>query len=287
MKIDLHLHSYYSDGSLSPANLLQKCKDCGLEIIALTDHESSGGIPEAQEAGKALGIRVLPGMEFTTVFRGREHHILGYFMDFNNPRLAEFLRVWKETKAVQIQAIIKNLQGFGFKIFFEEVMAQVRGSLDRYHIASALFPNSDKSAEEREKRKDFFRKFLFEKSAGGEGLAFIERERPDIQSVLDTIHHAGGIAFWAHPFFKMHDNSLVQELALVFHGFGLDGLETFYSFHDQNMASLLHKIAQDNSMHESCGSDFHRDDSLSHDSVRQIANFQDFGIKINLAWIER
>jgi len=284
LKIDLHLHSHYSDGGLSPENLLQKCKDCGLETVSLTDHESAGGILGAEEAGKTLGIRVIPGMEFAAAFQGKEHHILGYFMDFGNSKLAEFLNTWKETKITQIKAIIKNLEGFGFKISFEEVSAQVRGSLDRYHIALAMFPNADKSAEELQKRKDFFKKFLFEKSVGGEALAFAEREKPDLQSVIGVIHGARGLAFWAHPFYKIKNMAAIQDLALVFRKMGLDGVETLYSHHSQERSLLLHKITQDNLMYESCGSDFHRDNGLT--PVRQIASFQTFGIEPNLSWID-
>lgn len=277
MKLDLHMHSHYSDGRLPPADLLQKCKEKGLEVISLTDHENVGGIPEAKQAGEKLGVRVIPGIEFAVGFQEREHHILGYFINYDSLKLKEFLNIWRKSKITQIKKIVENLQRFGFKVSFEEVMAGVRGSPDRYHIALALFPNFEKSVEEKEKQKAFFKKLLLEKSVGGEGLAFVDREKPDVQSVINLIHDSGGMAFWAHPFWKVKEASVIKELASTFRKMGLDGVETLYSHHSQEQVLSLHQIAQSLSMYESAGSDFHREDG----SARQIGNFQAFGIEIN------
>lgn len=280
MKFDLHMHSWYSDGSFTPAQVVQKCKEKGLEVISLTDHENVGGIREAENAGGELGIKVISGIEFSVGFQREEHHILGYFVDCHSAKLAEFLKAWRESKVAQIKKIIENLRQFGFEVSFEGVIARSHGSLNRYHIALAMFPDFEKSAEETEKQKAFFKKFLLEKSVGGEGLAFAEREKPDIQSVIDVIHHAGGMAFWAHPFWKIKDMSVIQKLAPIFRKIGLDGIEALYSHHSREQALALHEIANNFSMHESAGSDFHREDG----SIRQIANFQTFGIEINFPW---
>lgn len=277
MKCDLHLHSHYSDGSFSPAEVLQKCQDRRLEVVSLTDHENIGGIQEAKETGDKLGIRVIPGIEFSSDFQGSEHHILGYFIDFYNQKLKEFLETWKESKITQIKEIIGNLQKFGFDVSLDKVINSAKGSLDRYHIVKALFPDHEKSTEDKEKHRVFFKKFLVEKSMGGGGLAFVEREKPDVQSVINVIHDTGGMAFWAHPFWKIKDESIIRGLAAILDRIGIDGVEVLYPHHIKEQAIILHKIAQDFSMYESAGSDFHRDDG----SVRQLANFQDFGIKID------
>ncbi|HEY9584246.1 MAG TPA: PHP domain-containing protein [Candidatus Paceibacterota bacterium] len=282
MKSDLHLHSNYSDGSFSPTEVMQRCKDCGVEVVSLTDHENVGGITEAEEAGDKLGIRVIPGIELSSDFQGGEHHILGYFIDPNDQKLKEFLETWKASKIAQIKEIIGNLQKFGFEVSSEKVINSAKGSLDRYHIVKAIFPDHEKSAEAKEEQSRFFRKFLMEKFHGGEGLAFVEREKPDIQSVINVIHDVGGMAFWAHPFWKIRDESVIRGLAKIFDKVGIDGIEVLYPYHNKEQADLLHKIARDFSLYESAGSDFHRKD----DSVRQIAGFQDFGIEINFPFYE-
>lgn len=282
MKIDLHMHSHYSDGKLSPAELLQKCKDCGLEVISLTDHENVAGIAEAKKVGDKLGISVIPGIEFASEFQGGEHHILGYFINPSSQKLEEFLNKWRQSKIDQIKEMIKNLQGFGFDVTFEQVVSIAKGSLDRYHIAMAIIPDREKTSEGKEEHRAFFKKYLSEKFMGGEGLAFVERKKPDIRSVINVIHSAGGIAFWAHPFWRIKEESVIRELVLTFHGMGLDGIEIIYPYHTKEQTMFLHKITQDLSIYQSAGSDFHRKD----DSVRQLAGFQGFGIKINFP-IER
>ena len=282
MKSDLHLHSNYSDGSFSPTEVMQRCKDCGVEVVSLTDHENVGGITEAEEARDKLGIRVIPGIELSSDFQGGEHHILGYFIDPNDQKLKEFLETWKASKIAQIKEIIGNLQKFGFEVSSEKVINSAKGSLDRYHIVKAIFPDHEKSTEAKEEQSRFFRKFLMEKFHGGEGLAFVEREKPDIQSVINVIHDVGGMAFWAHPFWKIRDESVIRGLAKIFDKVGIDGIEVLYPYHNKEQADLLHKIARDFSLYESAGSDFHRKD----DSVRQIAGFHDFGIEINFPFYE-
>ena len=123
MKFDLHLHSHYSDGSFSPAEVIQKCKARGVEIVSLTDHENTGGILEAKEVGDKLGIRVIPGIELASDFQGGEHHILGYFIDPDDQKLKEFLKRWKESKVIQIKEIIGNLQKFGFDVSLDKVIS--------------------------------------------------------------------------------------------------------------------------------------------------------------------
>ncbi|MBI2626270.1 MAG: PHP domain-containing protein [Candidatus Nealsonbacteria bacterium] len=270
------MHSYYSDGSLSPSVLVQKCKDKGLEIISLTDHENTGGIPEAQEAGSKSGIKVIPGIEFSVDYQGDEHHILGHFIDYRSQQLWDFLEAWKKTKIEQVEKIINNLKRFGFEVSLEDVLAKTKGSLDRIHISSVMFPDWEKIPELAEKQKIFFRKYLLEPPTG-QGMAYAAREKPDIRPVIDLIHKTGGIACWAHPFWKNKDVKKTGELAAIFKSFGLDCIEVIYPFHDQGQTVALHKIAQNLSMYESAGSDFHREDLSS----RQIASFQTFGIEIN------
>lgn len=285
MKFDLHLHSYFSDGRYSPKMVVEECKKLGLEVISLTDHENVGGVPEAVKAGEGLGIKIIPGIELAAGYQGKEYHILGYFIDYQNPKLKEFLDKWRETKIVQIKKIVRKLQEFGFKISFEEVMAQVKGAIDRPHVSQVIFQNSEENLpvlkrylkpQEAAERNIFFRKFLLEKPPG-EGLAYAKRKLPEIREVIFLIQELGGLAFLAHPLWKNKNISKAREKTLIFQKFGLDGLEMGYPFHTKEQTLVLHQIAQDFSMYESAGSDFHGEGNI----VRQIGNFQTFGIKIN------
>ncbi len=87
MKFDLHLHSYFSDGRYSPKIVVEECKKLGLEVMSLTDHENVDGVPEAMRAGEELGIKVIPGIELAACYHGEEYHMLGYFIDYQNPKL--------------------------------------------------------------------------------------------------------------------------------------------------------------------------------------------------------
>jgi len=291
MKFDLHLHSYFSDGKCSPEEVVQECKKLGIEVMSLTDHENVSGIPEATETGKRLGMEVIPGIEFATSYGGKEYHILGYYIDYQDQKLKVFLEKWRETKITQIKKIIKKLQRFGFKISFEQVMAQVWGSIDQPHISRALFQDVERNLpilkkylkpKEVNSQRAFFGKFLLERPFG-EGLAYAKRKLPGIREVVSLVRDSGGMTFWAHPFWKIKDAARIKKDALAFQKFGLDGIEVGYPFHSEEQALVLHLIAEELSLFESGGSDFHGD---GH-NIRRISNFQTFGLKLNLPLKER
>lgn len=280
MKFDLHLHSWFSDGRFSPSELARECYGAGLETIALTDHENTGGIYEAVDIGKTLGIKVIPGIEFSTEYRGEEHHILGYFIDHKNLKLKEFLISGGETKLIQIKAIVENLGQLGFRVTIEDVLAQVKGSLERVHISSAIFQRPENlellASQGVTERKGFFKKYLLEKPHG-EGLAFVERKRLKIEEVIGLIHQISGLVFWAHPFFKIKDKLVIEQRALEFNRLGLDGIEAGYSLHAQEQTIFLRQIAGKLSLYESGGSDAHGDGHKD----RKIGNFQAHGAELN------
>lgn len=277
MRFDFHLHSYYSDGLLSPAELTQKCQEAKLDIIALTDHENTNGFREALEAGNKFGIKVIPGIEFSVDYEEKEQHLLGLFIDHASPELKEFTRKGAESKRRQIAAIIEKLQKIGFAIEFEEVLKRVKGSLNRSHIGYAVLEKKENSEILAHfgvnNMSDFFEIFLKKK-------AYVERKRPSVKEVIELIKRLKGRAIWAHPCWKQ-DIEEIRQMAPIFQKFGLDGLEVCYNtkFMDKERALALHAIAMKFSLLETGGSDFH---SFSMDKFNKLADFETFGLDLNL-----
>ena len=283
MKFDLHLHSCYSDGTLPPAEVVNECHKAGLKIIAITDHDNVSGIPGATEAGADSGIEVIPGIELAVTFMDKERHILGYFIDWQNPDLEGFLKQWEERRVDRAKIIIEKLVRLGFDITLDKTIAQTKGSLDRSHICWAVFDNK-KNAEALKRwgiteKDDFFRKFLLDKP-WGEGLAYAPLENPPAKLAIELIQDLGGMAFLAHPFWKT-SNGLkeVEAIADNLRMLGLDGIESFYFIYNKEQTIALHDLAQRLSLLESGGSDFH---GTHTKKSGRIGDFQLFGLEPRL-----
>ncbi len=282
---DFHLHSCFSDGRLSPTDLIRECQKAGVKTVALTDHEHIGGVSEAIAEGKQIGIRVIPGIEFSTDYDGIEHHVLGLGIDWQSPKLQDFLAPWAETKKEQIIAMIESMSGEGFVLSLDDVLNQGKGALNRAHIAYAVLARREenKAALERFEIKgskdlssDIFKMFLKEGA-----FSYRDRNRPMIEEVINQIQWLDGVAIWAHPTWKDSLDEIREKAALFKKQFGLDGIEVGYSLDYQTgeQALALHRIAQDLSLVESAGSDFH---SFKMPFLNKIANFEIFGLKLNL-----
>ena len=196
---DLHLHSYFSDGRLSPEDLIRECKREGMKVVALTDHECIKGIPWAMSEGKRLRVKVIPGIEFSADLDGGEQHFLGLSIDYKAVELAEFIHDWEITKKQQIVQMVDGLRGLGFKINLNEVMIQSCGALNRAHIAYAVLGRPENVAVLEKSgvktSSDFFLKFLKESSP-----VYVKRKMPQALEVVKLIKLLGGKAVWAHPF---------------------------------------------------------------------------------------
>ena len=284
VKLDMHLHSWYSDGRLKPEDLVLKCQEAGLELMALTDHDNTAGIPEALEAGRRLGVRVIPGVEFAVNDGdGTEHHILGYCFDWQSQALKDFFESWRAIKAAHLEAMVGKLQGMGFQITLGQVMAQARGTFNRSHIGYAVFAQPENLVLLRErfaitKVHEFFKTFLKEDSPHS---VYVPKARPGIANVLELVGRLGGISVWTHPFWQNQSATDVALKAITFKRFGLAGLEVLYSrsFHGEDRALVLHRLAQNLNLYETAGSDFH---SFDMDIYNKIGDFDTFGIELNL-----
>ena len=246
--IDLHAHTTASDGTMSPNDLVILAKKHGIEAIAITDHDTVEGIPEALAAGEREGIEVIPGLELSVEHNPGSMHILGLFIDHENEQLNESLGEIQGSRATRNPKIIEKLNEFGLNVSMEEVeKISGGGQLGRPHIAAALIKNGYVRTVQ-----EAFDKYL-KKGAS----AYFERHRLTREETVDMIHGAGGLVIIAHPgtlgVNGQQLDSLLQELKDV----GFDGIEVFYNNHSQVEEDRLMQAADKFGFLISGGTDFH------------------------------
>jgi len=247
-RIDLHTHSHYSDGSLSPRQLVELAKKRKLRAIALTDHDTVAGVAEALAGGKELGVEVVPGVEMSAQYPPGTMHILGYYLRASHPELLEALTKLQRARAARNPKIIRCLQDLGMEITTAEVLGLSSGQVGRPHIAKALVNKGYVSSID-----EAFSRYL-KKGA----VAYVEKFRFPPKEAIAMIRRAGGIAVLAHPFtlgIEKPDElwQLVRELAEM----GLEGIEVFYPDHTEEMAVIYEDVARRLGLVCTGGSDFH------------------------------
>jgi len=221
--IDLHTHSIHSDGTFTPQELVAAARERGLDSLGLTDHDTTNGLAEAARAGAQLGVEVVPGVEFSTVYKGEGVHILCYYMDPSHPGLAAELARLQDDRFNRGKRMVARLQELGYAISFERVRQIAQGgNVVRPHVAQALV-----EAGVVRTIKDAFSDQLI----GSGGQAYVEKHALHPVEALRLIHGAGGACVLAHPGTwretKPVPESLIGELAEA----GLDGIEAFHPEH--------------------------------------------------------
>ena len=262
IKADLHVHTNFSDGRLTPQQLLDLSKKSGISIISITDHDSVNAIPEAVKYGKRIGVQVIPGVEISADLDDQEVHILGYFIDYSNKKLLDFLTSSRKLRIKRNEKIVEKLNTLGSNIKFNSILvkAGANTSIGRPHIAMELneegFVNS---------YYDAFIKYI------GDGKpAYVKKSNPKTADVIKIISEMGGLSFVAHPGKIVRD-----ELLLKLIGEGLDGIELIHPSHSAEDIEYFSKMAAENFLLTSGGSDFHG--GVKNDGK----NFGKFHISIN------
>lgn len=256
MKIDYQIQTTASDGKFSPRECVKIAKENGVLSIAITDHDTVGGIPEALEAGKEFGVEVIPGIELSTSLDGQLIHILGFGIDHKRPELVSRLAELNDDRDIRARLIIEKLQELGFNIDFAKVKARASGVVARPHIAEELLENPANkeklAAEGINTKQDVFDKYI-----GGQGKAFIHRVPLTISEAIRLIHDSGGVAIWSHPVWpKPATYDWIEETLRGFIDLGIDGLETLM-YTDEDDIEFLHTLAEKYNMLRTAGSDFH------------------------------
>ncbi len=245
--IDLHTHSLKSDGSMTPAEVVREAKRAGLSAIALSDHDTVDGLPEAIEEGRKIGVEVVPAIEFSVQSK-TETHILGYFIDYENPELQETLKEVVDLRIERNHVTTQRLNELGFDITLEEVRALAPNNfVGRAHFARVLM---DKGYTQSV--KEGFDKYM---SAGQ--YAYCEKQRLTAKDAVTLIKKCGGLSFVAHPhLIKISDEEL-EEFLKELKGYGLDGIEGYYTDYTPEMQEKFQAMAKKLGLMISGGTDFH------------------------------
>jgi predicted metal-dependent phosphoesterase TrpH len=245
-RYDLHLHTTCSDGTLSPTELTHLAKVQGLRAFALTDHDTLEGIAEAESAAEALGIHVVPGVEVSANHGEVAVHVLGLFVDYEQPWLERFFAEARQRRIDRIHAIVRKLAKVGVEVSPEAVFARSRhGTVGRPHVAEVLVATGAvKTMAE-----------AFERFLADDGPAYVGYKKVTLEDACDLIRRAKGVASLAHPVHYDKDG-LIPDMVSS----GLQAIEVYHKDHSPAQIKQYAKLAADLGLLATGGSDFHRPD---------------------------
>ena len=245
--IDLHTHSLKSDGSMTPAEVVREAKRAGLAAIALSDHDTVDGIREAAAEGEKIGVEVIPAIEFSVQSK-TETHILGYFIDIENPDLLKTLKEVVDLRIERNYVTCQRLNELGFDITIEEVRALAPNNfVGRAHFARVLMDKGyTKSVKEG-----------FDLYMTSGKYAYCEKQRLTARNAVELIGKCGGISFLAQPHLTKLGDDELKEFLKELKGFGLSGLEGYYTDYTPEMQEKYQAMAKELGLLISGGTDFH------------------------------
>ncbi|HYF27591.1 MAG TPA: PHP domain-containing protein [Baekduia sp.] len=246
---DLQSHSTCSDGTLAPAEVVARAAAAGIELLALTDHDTVDGVPEAVQAGLRHGVRVVPAAEISALDGDHEDlHVCGYLLDPQDAGLRAALEAWRADRAARAERMADALEEAGLALDRAPLDARRAAGkpVGRPHLAQAAFGHPANAARVRDEG-------LADASALLEAYlipgapAYRRRTTPTVAEAIEVIHAAGGVAVWAHPFWDVDAPQDVLDTIDRFAALGLDGVETFYVTHTRAQVDLLvaHCAARD------------------------------------------
>ncbi len=248
MKIDLHSHSFYSDGVLSPSEVVKLASQAGCELFSLTDHDTTEGSAEAKLEADKLNLSLINGVEISAFWRNMAIHILGLGIDINNDILQTGLEHNQKLRKERAEKIALSLWRSGIKDALEKTQSFSKTDmLTRTHFAQMLI-----SEGYCKDMKAVFRRYLTGKKPGGVGV-----EWKGFEEVVHWIHAAGGKALIAHPLRYRMTNTKIKKLLIDFKGVLGDGLEVVTGTSTEEEVKLSNQWAKDYNLLASCGSDFH------------------------------
>ena len=248
MKYDLHSHSNASDGSLSPSELVKRAKSLNVDVLALTDHDNTAGLAEAQTAAQEYGLKLVPGVEVSVSWYGLTVHVLGLGIDSQNDALQKGLKKLREFRVWRGEEISRRLAKTGINDALAGAQRYASGSLiSRTHFAHYLVETGHAKDV-----RNVFKKFLVHNKPG-----YVPGKWADLESALDWIHAAGGLAVIAHPVRYKLSGSRLRQLLGEFKECGGQGLEVVSSSHNNEECRLMASHAKSFGFLASCGSDYH------------------------------
>jgi predicted metal-dependent phosphoesterase TrpH len=253
-RVDLHIHTTASDGSLNPVELVAQAARLGLDVIAITDHDTTGGVPAALEAGRRHGVVVVPGVEISALAGRQELHILGYFVDIHAAGLQTTLGLTREARWERARSMAGRLSRLGLHMPWERVaeIASQSEAVGRQHIAQAMLAAGHVTTLDE----------AFELWIGRHAPAYVERFKLTPEQAIQSIVRSGGLAVLAHPYSFSPSGECRSSLDLQawlprLGRAGLSGLEVYYPNYPQRTIRRLLEIAKAHDIVPTGGSDYH------------------------------
>lgn len=241
--IDLHLHTYYSDGSFSPEEVVEEAVKNNLLAISITDHDSLEGITPALIASRKYPLEIVPGVELTAEIDNKEIHILGYYINRQDKALGDKLSMLRRVRAERAEKMIEKLQKLGVDISFSKMEEMAKGgAMGRLHLARVILQAGYVNSIE-----EVFRKFI-----GDGGPAYVQKYRFTPEEAIKLIVAGGGIPVLAHPVL-LRDDGLIPRLVKD----GLRGIEVFCPSHNPESSSRYEEFARQYGLIPTGGSDCH------------------------------
>lgn len=246
--IDLHVHSTESDGTLTPKDLVAEAKKAGLAAFALTDHDTCQGVCKAMPLAASAGIELIPGIELSTDYHGKEVHIVGLYIDIENEQLLKKTAEYRKCRSERNALMVEALQKEGLSITMEELVAENPDCvITRANIARFLYEHGQiKSVRE-----------AFDRYIGDHCKCYVGRLKVASTDAVRLIKEAGGTAILAHPLLYGLSNTNLQKMIDELKPVGLDGLEAIYSTYTTGEEQQMKRLARENGLLISGGSDFH------------------------------
>ncbi len=248
MICDLHTHSVYSDGTLTPAQIIAEAQRLCIAAVALCDHNTVSGLDEFVSAAQNTKVTAVPGVEFSTEYEGGQLHILGLFI--KRQCYGEITRIMNESQRLKEQSnimLVERLCKSGYRLDYNKIKSQTPDNLvNRAHIAAALVQQGYVGSVDEAFKTLLHSKFGF----------YVPPKRPSALDIISKIKELGSVAVLAHPFLNLNEQRLREFLHKAIER-GLDGMEAYYSLFDENTTRLAEKICDEYNILKSGGSDFH------------------------------
>lgn len=289
LTFDLQSHSTHSDGALAAEEVVARAAQAGVELLALSDHDSVAGVSEALATGERLGLRIVPAVEISSIDEpsaqgapgaARELHILGYLIDHADPSFSATLADFLSDRERRTLRMADALREQGLELDDAAISARIAAGqpIGRPHLAEAVLSapaNASRLGEEEiDDVGSLIRAYLIEGRP-----AFRLRETPTVAEAIDAIHSAGGLAVWAHPFWDVSDADESLSTIDRFRAIGLDGVEAFYVTHTREQTELLASRCTELDLLSTGSSDFHGPDNRL---FSRFLAFETYGLVANL-----
>jgi predicted metal-dependent phosphoesterase TrpH len=259
VRAELQSHSRYSDGALAPAEVVALAAAAGVELLALSDHDTVDGVDEALVAAREAAIEIVPATEISAVDADYEDlHVLGYRIDHHDPQLLARLADARADRELRAERMAGLLVELGFAVD-DEPLAERRAAgkpVGRPHLAAAVLAAPANSVRLADEGHDDVSSFIPAYLIPG-APAYARRTRPTVVEAIGWIHDAGGVAVWAHPFWDVEEDAAVLAAIERYRTAGLDGVECFYVTHSEAQTRLLSETCAELGLLATASSDFH------------------------------